>query len=108
MQGGDVRAIRQRSGLSQAEFGTAIGLSRPTVSLMESGKAPIEDRTAKHLRLFSTYLDLVEERNQVRADLESVTMLGAHREMMEGVERRLSAIVAEAEASMGFFVGTEA
>ena len=46
MDGPEMRAIRKSLGLSQAALGEVIGLSRPTVNLMEAGKVPIERRTA--------------------------------------------------------------
>lgn len=47
MQPADLRAIRKSLGMTQEAFGEAIGVSRPTVGLMERGAAPITARTEK-------------------------------------------------------------
>ena len=50
MQPDELRAVRKAAGLSQAELGDAIGLTRVTIGLMERGGAPIEKRTALAVR----------------------------------------------------------
>ncbi|MDF2140874.1 helix-turn-helix transcriptional regulator [Paenirhodobacter sp. CAU 1674] len=44
------RAARQTLGLRQDQLGDALGLSRTTISRIESGSHPIEPRTALTLR----------------------------------------------------------
>ncbi len=46
MQGTELKAMRTSAGMSQAELGDAIGMSRETIGQMERGQAPIELRTA--------------------------------------------------------------
>jgi transcriptional regulator with XRE-family HTH domain len=54
MQGEEIKRLRKSAGLSQAEMGELLGMSRETVGAMERGTAPIEKRTAEvvdlHLR----------------------------------------------------------
>tara|TARA_B100000678_G_C18031651_1_gene430970 strand:- start:234 stop:416 length:183 start_codon:yes stop_codon:yes gene_type:complete len=45
MQADQIKAQRKAAGMTQAELGEAIGLSRVTIGLMERGQAPIEKRT---------------------------------------------------------------
>lgn len=42
-----IKAIRQKSGLSQEDFGNRIGIKRSSVSLLESGKNSPAERTIK-------------------------------------------------------------
>ena len=46
MQPEELKALRMKAGLSQAELAQLIGMSRVTIGLMERGEAPIEKRTA--------------------------------------------------------------
>lgn len=45
MQPEELKALRKATGLSQAQMGEEMGLSRVTIGLMERGEAPIEKRT---------------------------------------------------------------
>ncbi|QEH80815.1 helix-turn-helix domain-containing protein [Sphingomonas sp. C8-2] len=45
MQGHELKELRKKAGLSQAELGDEIGMARETIGLMERGDAPIERRT---------------------------------------------------------------
>jgi len=54
MQGSDLKGIRKTLGMSQAEFGDALGLTSKFVGMMERGDAAIEKRTelaARYLAL---------------------------------------------------------
>lgn len=49
-----LRALRKSIGLTQAEFGEELGLSRVSIGLMERGLVPIDRRTdlaAKYVAL---------------------------------------------------------
>lgn len=50
MSGSELKAIRKKVGLSQAEFGIAIGMTRETVGAMERDQAPIVPRTELAVR----------------------------------------------------------
>ena len=50
MQPDEMKSMRKAAGMSQAELGEAIGLSRVTVGVMERGEAPIEKRTGLAVR----------------------------------------------------------
>lgn len=50
MTGDELKALRVRTGLSQAELAIAIGMSRESISRMERGKDVIEKRTELALR----------------------------------------------------------
>jgi DNA-binding XRE family transcriptional regulator len=50
MQPEELKALRMNAGLSQAELGELIGMSRVTVGLMERGEARIEKRTELAVR----------------------------------------------------------
>ena len=50
MQPEELKAMRVEAGMSQAELGAAIGMSRVTIGLMERGEAPIEKRTELAVR----------------------------------------------------------
>jgi DNA-binding XRE family transcriptional regulator len=56
MQPDEMKAIRKRLGMTQADFGEAIGMSRKAVNEMEAGKAVIERRTELAVR----YLELTK------------------------------------------------
>lgn len=42
----DIRLTRQRFGLSQKELGDHLGLHQTTISRMETGDIPVDERTA--------------------------------------------------------------
>ena len=46
----ELRALRKEAGLTQAALAEAIGLSRPTIVLMEGGRMPVERRTELAVR----------------------------------------------------------
>lgn len=46
MQGQELKALRKSAGMTQAEFGEALGLSGPFVGEMERDEKPIEFKTA--------------------------------------------------------------
>ncbi|MEA1083198.1 helix-turn-helix transcriptional regulator [Sphingomonas sp. CD22] len=50
MQGEEMKALRTRAGLSQAELGEAIGMARETIGAMERGTHGIELRTELAVR----------------------------------------------------------
>ena len=50
MNGEDARTLRRRTGMSQAAFAEAIGLSRETVGRLERGSEPIDRRTEFAIR----------------------------------------------------------
>lgn len=50
MNGPEAKALRKAAGLSQAEFGAAIGLSRETIGRMERGSEPIDRRSELAMR----------------------------------------------------------
>jgi len=50
MDGTDIRAIRKARGMSQAELGAYLGLSRDYVGQLERGVAPVKPRTLTALR----------------------------------------------------------
>lgn len=50
MDGRDARELRRRTGMSQAVFAEAIGLSRETVGRLERGSAEIDRRTELAIR----------------------------------------------------------
>ena len=50
MGGNEVRQLRRKAGLSQAELGGLIGISRETVGRIERGAEPIERRTELAVR----------------------------------------------------------
>lgn len=57
MQPEELKALRQRLGMSQQAFADAIGMGREAVNKMESGKLPIERRTelaARYVALTSS------------------------------------------------------
>jgi transcriptional regulator with XRE-family HTH domain len=47
MQGDELRRLRKASGLTQAQFGEAIGVTGQYLGLLERGDRPIEDRVAR-------------------------------------------------------------
>lgn len=48
-----IKMIRERFGLTQEEFGAHISLSRPQITLMETGKRQLTERTANDIcRIF--------------------------------------------------------
>ncbi len=57
MQPDELKALRKAIGLTQEGLSIAIGLSRPTIGLMERGQAPIERRTELAVR----YVALMQE-----------------------------------------------
>jgi DNA-binding transcriptional regulator YiaG len=52
--GSEVRKIRKRLGLSQADFGKLVGVIYVTVSRWETGATRIPEPTAKLIRLLAT------------------------------------------------------
>lgn len=50
MDGSETKKLRQLTGMSQAEFGTAIGLSRETIGRMERGSEPVDRRSELAMR----------------------------------------------------------
>lgn len=50
MDAEELRSLRKRAGMSQAELAEHIGMARETISQMERGSAPIEKRTALAIR----------------------------------------------------------
>ncbi|USI72733.1 helix-turn-helix domain-containing protein [Sphingomonas morindae] len=60
----EMKALRKAAGLTQAEFASALGMHRVTISDMERGVAPIETRTA----LAARYLSDHPERVRVAAE----------------------------------------
>lgn len=50
MDGTDIRAIRKARGMSQAELGALLGLSRDYVGQLERGVAPVKVRTVTAMR----------------------------------------------------------
>ncbi|GAA0317943.1 hypothetical protein GCM10009087_30410 [Sphingomonas oligophenolica] len=50
MNGQEAKALRKRAGMSQAEFGMAIGLSRESVGRMERGSESIDRRSELAMR----------------------------------------------------------
>ena len=50
MNGEDARALRRRTGMSQAAFAEAIGISRETVGRLERGSEEIDRRTELAIR----------------------------------------------------------
>jgi transcriptional regulator with XRE-family HTH domain len=71
MHGKQLRELRQRTGLSQREAAALVGISQPTLSLLERGDALGDDIAAALLR---HELERVEIR---RAAAESVTPANA-------------------------------
>jgi len=55
MQGSELKVIRKGLGMSQAEFGDALGMTSKFVGMMERDAAAIEKRT----ELAARYLQLV-------------------------------------------------
>jgi transcriptional regulator with XRE-family HTH domain len=47
MQGDELRRLRKASGLTQAQFGEAIGVTGGYLGLLERGERAIEDRVAR-------------------------------------------------------------
>lgn len=45
MQGDELKALRQKAKMTQAEFAEAMGLTGTFIGLMERGEKPIEKRT---------------------------------------------------------------
>ncbi len=54
MTSDELKALRVKTGLSQAELAAAIGMSRESISRMERGKDVIERRTELALRYIAT------------------------------------------------------
>lgn len=52
MNKADVRAIRKQLGLSQREFGDALGYSEWHIARIESGARNVADHFEKHLGLY--------------------------------------------------------
>jgi DNA-binding XRE family transcriptional regulator len=50
MDGPAARALRKMAGMSQVEFGAAIGLSRETIGRMERGSEPVDRRSELAMR----------------------------------------------------------
>lgn len=50
MTGPELRAIRKAMGLTQGDLATALGLSKPFISMMENGSNAIEPRTEMSVR----------------------------------------------------------
>lgn len=61
-----VRAAREDAGLSQAELGRRVGLSRPSIANLEAGR---QDITASRLVMIAVILDL---------DLDLAAIAGLH------------------------------
>lgn len=73
MNGEEMKALRQRTGLSQQALATAIGMSRESIGRMERGRDSIERRTELALRYVCTH-GLATERSlpQVHQDVADV------------------------------------
>lgn len=52
--GTDLRRLRFQWRMSQADLASALAISQASVSLMETNKRPIEDRTLAMLRLLAS------------------------------------------------------
>lgn len=61
MQGEELKALRKATGMTQADFGTAMGLSRVSIGLMERGEAPIERRTILAARYLAEHPEAAVE-----------------------------------------------
>lgn len=61
MQAKELRELLKAFGLTQAELGARIGLSRVTVGLMARGQTPIERRTALAIRYALEHPEHVED-----------------------------------------------
>lgn len=57
MQPDELRTLRRTLGMTQEQFGAALGLSRKAINEMEAGKAPIERRTALAVRYLAEHPD---------------------------------------------------
>ena len=55
MQGSELRDIRKALGLNQAAFGAALGVTDNFIYMMETGKKPIERRTALAARYLAEH-----------------------------------------------------
>jgi len=53
MNASEARKLRKGTGLSQADFGHAIGVSRETIGRMERGSEPVDRRTELAMRYIS-------------------------------------------------------
>lgn len=61
MQGEELKRLRKGAGMTQAEFGEALGLSGPFVGEMERDEKPIEFKTAALARArFATHVTVGE------------------------------------------------
>jgi len=52
----DVRAIRREMGVTQIELAARLGLHQSTISRLESGDLPVDERTALALEALSSRL----------------------------------------------------
>lgn len=60
MQAQELREILDRTGMTHAQLGERIGLSRVSVGTMARGQSPIERRTALAIRYVLEHPDHVE------------------------------------------------
>lgn len=56
-----LKDTRKRLGLTQSEFGDKIGFTQKSISQMETGKAPITDRTVNLIQLIRKLELKIEE-----------------------------------------------
>ncbi|WP_254772163.1 helix-turn-helix domain-containing protein [Sphingomonas sp. NFR04] len=59
MQPEELKQLRTARGVSQKEFGTAIGLSAVFIGMMERGEKPIELRTALAAKQWAAGMDRI-------------------------------------------------
>lgn len=71
-----IRIVRKKSGLSMEKFGNRIGITKSSVSLLESGKNSPSEQTIKLIcREFNvSYLWLTEGIEPMYEDLETASM----------------------------------
>jgi len=51
MTGSELRRLRERLKLTEAEFGARLGVTHAAVSRWETGKRPISEQVARHVAL---------------------------------------------------------
>lgn len=81
-----IKQIRKKSGLSQDDFGNAIGITRSSVSLLESGRNNPSEQT---IRLICTEFNVNEEwlrtgEGEMFNDMDSLDIIHNHFGYMMG------------------------
>lgn len=105
MQPEELKALRQRLGMSQQAFADAIGMGREAVNKMESGKLPIERRT----ELAARYVALREKVNGCENAEVGAPLERAARALCEVVGRDPDEVcIGEGKATGQTWMGWEA